>query len=52
MIFLRKLMIITVFIYRIACMDRKPLDVWGLETSKSLQKVLVQTKTLPVVRFL
>lgn len=40
------------FIFRIACMERKPLDVWGLGTSKLLHQVLEQTKTLPVVQFL
>lgn len=33
-------------------MERKPLDAWGLETSKLLQQVMQQTKTLPVVQFL
>ncbi|KAJ8924714.1 hypothetical protein NQ315_000866 [Exocentrus adspersus] len=36
---------------RIACMSRIPLDVWGLDTSESLKKVLAQTKTVPVVYF-
>lgn len=36
---------------RIACMNRDPLDVWGLNTSESLQKVLTATKTARVVQF-
>ncbi|XP_066156994.1 transmembrane protein 135-like isoform X1 [Euwallacea fornicatus] len=36
---------------RIACMARGPLDVWGLNTSESLTKVLKATKTIPVVYF-
>ncbi|KAH1008900.1 transmembrane protein 135 [Dendroctonus ponderosae] len=36
---------------RIACMARKPLDAWGLNTSQSLEKVLKSTKTIPVVCF-
>ncbi|KAG5878145.1 hypothetical protein JTB14_032256 [Gonioctena quinquepunctata] len=36
---------------RIACMSRGPLDIWGLNTSESLKKVLTQTKTVPVVYF-
>ncbi|KAK9885940.1 hypothetical protein WA026_013817 [Henosepilachna vigintioctopunctata] len=35
---------------RIACMSRPPLDVWGLETSKSLAQVLHNTKTEAVLR--
>lgn len=37
--------------FRIACMSRTPLDIWGLDTSESLKKVLAQTKTVPVVQF-
>ncbi|VEN52472.1 unnamed protein product [Callosobruchus maculatus] len=36
---------------RIACMSRQPLEVWGLNTTESLKKVLEQTKTVPVVYF-
>ncbi|KAF2898931.1 hypothetical protein ILUMI_07245 [Ignelater luminosus] len=36
---------------RVACMNRNPLDVWGLETSQGLIKVLKQTNTEPVVQF-
>ncbi|CAH0546836.1 unnamed protein product [Brassicogethes aeneus] len=36
---------------RIACMNRIPLDAWGLNTSESLRTVLAQTKTVPVVHF-
>lgn len=32
-------------------MNRDPLDVWGLNTSESLRKVLELTKTEPVVQF-
>ncbi|KAJ8964924.1 hypothetical protein NQ317_014457 [Molorchus minor] len=34
---------------RIACMSRAPLDVWGLDTSESLRRVLEKTRTVPVV---
>ncbi|XP_050295670.1 transmembrane protein 135-like [Anthonomus grandis grandis] len=36
---------------RIACMAREPLDIWGLNTSASLETVLKATKTIPVVYF-
>ncbi|XP_060535730.1 transmembrane protein 135-like isoform X2 [Cylas formicarius] len=36
---------------RIACMNRAPLDAWGLGTSESLARVLETTKTVPVVLF-
>ncbi|XP_019871641.2 transmembrane protein 135 isoform X2 [Aethina tumida] len=36
---------------RIACMNREPLNVWGLKTSESLKTVLARTKTVPVVYF-
>ncbi|KAJ8968444.1 hypothetical protein NQ314_002303 [Rhamnusium bicolor] len=36
---------------RIACLSRTPLEVWGLNTTESLRKVLEQTKTVPVVYF-
>lgn len=36
---------------RIACMARKPLDVWGLNTSEALDKVCKATKTIPIVLF-
>ncbi|KAJ8968445.1 hypothetical protein NQ314_002304, partial [Rhamnusium bicolor] len=37
--------------FPIACMSRTPLEVWGLNTTESLRKVLEQTKTVPVVYF-
>ncbi|XP_050513327.1 transmembrane protein 135-like isoform X2 [Diabrotica virgifera virgifera] len=36
---------------RIACMARAPLDVWGLNSSDSLNTVLRVTKTVPIVLF-
>lgn len=33
-------------------MNRKPLDVWGLETSQELKKILKQTNTEPVIKSL
>ncbi|CAG9761508.1 unnamed protein product [Ceutorhynchus assimilis] len=36
---------------RIACMAREPLDVWGLNTTENLAKVLKSTKTIPIVYF-
>ncbi|CAH1108400.1 unnamed protein product [Psylliodes chrysocephalus] len=35
---------------RIACMARDPLDIWGLNTSDSLNTVLTQTKTIPILK--
>jgi hypothetical protein len=35
---------------RIACMNRIPLDAWGLGTSESLERVLVLTKTQRVLK--
>ncbi|XP_057655213.1 transmembrane protein 135-like [Diorhabda carinulata] len=36
---------------RIACMARAPLDVWGLNSTDSLNNVLMKTKTVPIVYF-
>ncbi|KAJ3655471.1 hypothetical protein Zmor_014602 [Zophobas morio] len=35
---------------RIACMNREPLDVWGLGTTESLERVLKLTKTQAVLK--
>lgn len=34
-----------IFLFSVAGMDRLPLDVYGLETSKQLEQVLALTKT-------
>lgn len=36
---------------RVAAMDRKPLDVWGLDTTRCLQEVLKKTRTDMHVKF-
>ncbi|KAI4470470.1 hypothetical protein MML48_1g03976 [Holotrichia oblita] len=37
---------------RVACMNRKPLDVWGLGTSQGLAQTLLRTRTKEEVQFL